>query len=103
MELRHLRYFVAVGEEKNITRAAARLGVSQPPLSRQIRDLERELRVNLLDRRSNGVRLTEAGEVFLAEARGVLRRAEEAVERLEDVALGKRGKVCIGHGPIAVE
>jgi LysR family transcriptional regulator, benzoate and cis,cis-muconate-responsive activator of ben and cat genes len=103
MELRHLRYFVAVGEEKNVTRAAARLGISQPPLSRQIRDLERELGVNLLDRSTNGVRLTEAGEMFLGEARGVLRRAEEAVERLSDLALGKRGRVRIGHGPIAVE
>ena len=103
MELRHLRYFVAVAEEKNVTRAAARLHVSQPPLGRQIRDLERELGVNLFDRSTKGLRVTEAGEIFLAEARGVLRRAEEAVERLQAFAHGKRGRVRIGHGPVAVE
>jgi DNA-binding transcriptional LysR family regulator len=97
MELRHLRYFVTVAEEENVTRAAARLHVSQPPLSRQIRDLERELGVNLFDRSANGVRLTEAGATFLADARGVLERADEAVERVKAAALGKRGKVRVGH------
>src|SRR5258706_3205491 len=97
MELRHLRYFVAVAEEESVTRAAARLHVSQPPLSRQIRDLERELGMNLFDRSASGVRLTEAGETFLVDARGVLARAEEAVERVKAVALGKRGRVRVGH------
>lgn len=97
MELRHLRYFVAVAEEKSVTRAAARLHVSQPPLSRQIRDLERELGAKLFDRSTKGVHLTDAGETFLAEAHGVLRRADEAVARLEAVALGKRGRIQIGH------
>jgi LysR family transcriptional regulator, benzoate and cis,cis-muconate-responsive activator of ben and cat genes len=103
MELRHLRYFVTVAEEENVTRAAARLHVSQPPLSRQIRDLERALGVSLFDRSANGVRLTDAGEIFLAEARGVLQRADEAVERVQAVALGKQGKVRVGHAPAASE
>jgi DNA-binding transcriptional LysR family regulator len=103
MELRHLRYFVAVAEEENVTRAAARLHVSQPPLSRQIRDLERELDVSLFDRSANGVRLTEAGHMFLIEARDVLQRADAAVERAKAVALGKLGKVSVGHAPAASE
>src|SRR5882724_2850075 len=80
MDLRHLRYFVAVAEEQNITRAALRLHVSQPPLSRQMRNLEDELGIALFDREAKAVRLTEAGRVFLAEARIVLKRAEAAVE-----------------------
>src|ERR1700760_1295598 len=101
MELRHFRYFVAVAEEENVTRAAARLHVSQPPLSRQIRDLERELGTKLFERNANGVRLTEAGREFLVEARDVLRRADAAVERVKAVALGKLGRVRIGHAAAA--
>src|SRR6266511_1103319 len=103
MVLRHLRYFVTVAEEENVTRAAARLHVSQPPLSRQIRDLERELGVSLFDRSANGLRLTEAGQTFLAEARAVLQRADEAVDLVKAVALGKRGKVRVGHASATVE
>ncbi|HZS39990.1 MAG TPA: LysR family transcriptional regulator [Polyangia bacterium] len=97
MELRHLRYFVTVAEEENVTRAARRLHISQPPLSRQMRDLERELGLSLFDRSANGVRLTEAGETFLADARVVLQRADEAVERVKAVARGKRGRLRVGH------
>src|SRR2546426_9549440 len=91
MELRHLRYFVAVAEEQNVTRAAARLHVSQPPLSRQIRDLEDELGVALFDHGAKSVRLTEAGKVFLTEASAVLQRTDEAVQtvRSEERRVGK--------------
>jgi LysR family transcriptional regulator, benzoate and cis,cis-muconate-responsive activator of ben and cat genes len=104
MELRHLRYFVAVAEEQNVTRAAARLHVSQPPVSRQIRDLEDELGVALLDHGAKSVRLTQAGRVFLVEARAVLQRADEAVQMAKAVASGKRGEIDVGYAPsLAVE
>jgi DNA-binding transcriptional LysR family regulator len=99
MELRHLRYFVAVAEEQNVTRAAARLNVSQPPLSRQIRDLEEELGVQLLERAANSMQLTEAGRVFLAEARAVLQRAAEAVSAAQAAAAGDVGELHIGYSP----
>lgn len=99
MELRHLRYFVAVAAEQNITRAAARLHVSQPPLSRQIRDLEDELGVALFERSARSVRLTEAGRVFLGEARAVLARAHEATLTVKAIASGKRGEIHVGYAP----
>src|SRR5438445_8363454 len=99
MELRHLRYFVAVAEEQNVTRAAARLHVSQPPLSRQIRDLEDELGVALFDRGAKAFRLTDAGRVFLTEARAILQGAEGAVQMVKDVAGGKRGEINVGYAP----
>src|SRR6266436_9578373 len=99
MELRHLRCFVAVAEEQNVTRAAARLHVSQPPLSRQIRDLEEELGVALFEHSTRSVRLTEAGRVFLTEAQAVLRRAEEAVQTAKAVASGQRGEIHVGYAP----
>src|SRR4051812_22994054 len=80
VELRHLRYFVAVAQEQNVTRAAARLHVSQPPLSRQIRDLEHELGVALFEHTAKAVRLTDAGRIFLTEAQAVLRRSDEAIQ-----------------------
>ncbi len=79
MELRHLRYFVAVAEELHFHRAAARLRVAQPSLGRQLRDLENELGVLLLERNRHGTRLTDAGRAFLPAARATLAKAEEAV------------------------
>jgi DNA-binding transcriptional LysR family regulator len=99
MELRHLRYFTAVAEEQNITRAAARLHVSQPPLSRQIRDLEEELGVQLFRRTARSVELTEAGKLFLNEARAVLLRSDEAVQAVRALAAGTRGQVRVGYAP----
>ena len=99
MELRHLRYFTAVAEEQNVTRAAARLHVSQPPLSRQIRDLEDELGVKLFRRTPKSIELTEAGKVFLNEARAVLLKADEAVQAVRAVAGASRGQVRVGYAP----
>jgi DNA-binding transcriptional LysR family regulator len=99
MELRHLRYFVAVAEMENVTRAAARLHVSQPALSRQIHDLEDEIGFPLLRRSAKSVRLSEAGKVFLVEARAVLARAEAAVQAARAVAGGLRGELRVGYAP----
>ena len=99
MELRHLRYFVAVAEEQNVTRAAVRLHVSQPPLSRQIRDLEDELGIALFDHGAKAVRLTEAGKVFLTEARAALQRVDDAVQMTKAVASGQRGEIHVGYAP----
>jgi DNA-binding transcriptional LysR family regulator len=99
MELRHLRYFVAAAELENVSRAALRLHVSQPALSRQIRDLEDELGFPLLSRGAKSVRLTEAGRTFLAEARAVLLRAEDAVKAARSVATGLRGELHVGYAP----
>lgn len=99
MELRHLRYFVAVAEAENVTRAAARLHVSQPALSRQIHDLEEEIGFPLLHRSAKSVRLSEAGKVFLGEARAVLQRAEAAVQAARAVAGGVRGELRVGYAP----
>ncbi|MEI9895806.1 MAG: LysR family transcriptional regulator [Chthoniobacter sp.] len=89
MELRHLRYFVAAAEEENVTRAAAKLHVAQPAVSRQIHDLEDELGLPLLERTAKSVRLTDAGRVFLAEARAVLQRADDAIKTVRAVAGGR--------------
>src|ERR1700739_1011496 len=97
MELRHLRYFVAVAEEENVTRAASRLHVSQPALSRQIRDLEEEIGFLLLERSAKSVRLTEAGRTFLDEARKVLQAAESAVKTARAQAARAQGEVQAAH------
>lgn len=99
MELRHLRYFVAVAAEENITRAAARLHVSQPPLTRQIQDLEHELGFALLTRAGKSIRLTEAGRIFADEARAVLARLETGVAEARKVAAGAAGELHVGYAP----
>ena len=96
MELRHLRYFVAVAEERHITRAAERLGIQQPPLSQQIRALEAELGTPLLRRHPRGVELTQAGEALLAEARAVLEQVERAVTVTRRAGRGEAGRIGLG-------
>lgn len=100
MELRHLRYFIAVAEELNFTKAAKRLEVGQPVLSRQIHDLEREIGVQLFDRNSSRVFLTDAGNSFLSEARVALQHAAQAVEAAKQVQAGAAGtlRVAMGKG-----
>lgn len=99
MELRHLRYFIAVAEGENVSRAALKLHVSQPALSRQVHDLEREIGFGLFERGAKSLRLTEAGRVFLSEARAVIERAEEAVRNARAVAEGIRGEIHVGYAP----
>jgi len=96
MELRHLRYFVAVGEELNFTRAARRLGIEQPPLSQQIRQLETEIGTLLLHRQSRGVALTDSGSAFLNDARLILAQVQRATEHAQQVARGDTGRIRVG-------
>jgi DNA-binding transcriptional LysR family regulator len=96
MELRHLRYFVGVGEEQHFGRAAERLHIAQPALSRQIQDLERDLGFSLFDRLPRGVRLSAAGKLFLSDARRILQDVDDAKLRAERIALGKAGTLRIG-------
>src|SRR5260370_21740717 len=91
MELRHLRYFVGVGEEQHFGRAAERLRVAQPALSRQIQDLEKEMGFALFDRLPRGVRLNAAGKLFLTDARRILQDVDEAKLRAERIGHGKAG------------
>ena len=99
MELRHLRYFVAVAEMENVSRAALKLHVSQPALSRQIRDLEDELGFSLLERTAKSVRLTDAGFLFLKEARAVLERTDEAVRNVRAFAQAGETELQVGYTP----
>ena len=104
MELRHLRYFVAVAAEENISRAAKRLHISQPPLSRQIRDLEDELRIALFERSAKSVQLTPLGKLFLVEARAALQRVDDAVAFIRAAAERKNNHLRVAHtNAIAIE
>jgi DNA-binding transcriptional LysR family regulator len=96
MELRHLRYFVAVAEEGHVTRAAERLGIQQPPLSQQIQALERELDTKLFQRLPRGVELTAAGRAFLDEARAILQRTQQAIAAARRVGRGEAGRIGLG-------
>ena len=96
MELRHLRYFVAVAEELHFGHAADRLGISEPPLSKQIRDLEREVGTPLLKRTSRRVELTPAGAALLLEAQAVLSGAEQAIDTARRTGDGQVGRLGIG-------
>lgn len=96
MELRHLRYFVAVAEELHFTRAAQRLNIAQPPLSQQIRALEQELGVQLFVRARRSVALTDAGDMLLERARAVLSATQELPLELQRVARGEVGELRIG-------
>lgn len=96
MELRHLRYFVAVADEGNVTRAAEKLGIGQPPLSQQILALERELEVPLFRRTGHGVELTEAGKVLLVDARRLLQDAQHAVLNAQRAGRGETGHLSLG-------
>ena len=99
MELRHLRYFVAVAEVLNFTKAAAKLRLAQPALSRQVADLEDELGVDLFQRSSHGVRLTEEGRLFLEESKAVLGRVAESVTKVRALARGEFGELQVGYVP----
>ncbi|MCT7376682.1 LysR substrate-binding domain-containing protein [Chelativorans salis] len=96
MELRHLRYFVAVAEEGSITRAAERLGIQQPPLGQQLKALEAELGVQLFDRAPKRIALNAAGRVFLEEARAILSRTQEAVDHIRRFNMGESGTLSVG-------
>jgi len=97
MELRHLRYFVAVAEALNFRRAAERLHVAQPALSKQIQQLEERIGVRLLHRNTGGVSLTDAGSVMLEEARDILERVEMAAAAATNAASGKSGRLNVGN------
>src|SRR5437763_1250031 len=97
MELRQLRYFVTVAEEGNISRAAQKVFLTQPALSRQIKTLEEAIGQRLLDREAHSIRLTPAGQTLLREARELLRHADITVERVR--AMGDRIRLRVGYAP----
>ena len=99
MELRHLRYFVAVGQALNFTKAAMRLHLAQPALSRQVSHLKDELGVDLLKRTSHGVLLTSEGKLFLEFARGILQRVDDSVTKVRAMARGEFDELQVGYLP----
>ncbi len=96
MELRHIRYFLAVAEERNFTRAAARLGIGQPPLSLQIKDLEAEIGARLFHRVPHGAELTAAGQAFLEAVAPLVERADQAIHAARRAGGGETGRLSVG-------
>ncbi|MEB2844199.1 LysR substrate-binding domain-containing protein [Endobacterium cereale] len=96
-ELRHLRYFIALVEERNFERAAIRLGIAQPGLSQQIRNLETLVGLPLLDRRKRAVQLTPSGQMLFDEARKIVAQTDAALAQLRRVGRGQTGKISIGY------
>ena len=96
MDIRHLRYFLAVAEEKHVTRAAEKLGIQQPPLSQMIKALEAELDVRLFRRLPRGVELTEAGESLLPDAKAIMAQLDRAVAKVHRTARGEQGAIVVG-------
>ena len=96
MELRHLRYFMAVAESRSFSRAAQELGIAQPPLSQQIKSLETELNVQLFDRTTHPIQLTIAGQTFVQEVRAILRHVDQATRITQQVHQGYSGKLTVG-------
>ncbi|ESA35990.1 family transcriptional regulator [Leptolyngbya sp. Heron Island J] len=103
MELRHLRYFLAVAETLNFSRAAVQLNMAQPPLSQQIRALEKELGVKLFNRQQRPLQLTPAGQAFLPEAHGVLTQVERASRIAQQANRGEVGQLVIGFNSAAMQ
>jgi DNA-binding transcriptional LysR family regulator len=99
MELRHIRYFLAVAEERHFTRAAAKVGIGQPPLSQQIKDLEREVGAALFHRLAHGAELTEAGKAFLAGVKEMPSTVEKATMAARRAARGETGSLRVGFTP----
>lgn len=96
VDLRLLRYFLAVAEEAHLTKAAERLGIRQPPLSQQIRALEQELGVTLFNRLPRGMELTESGRALLADARNIIALVDQAVDGVRQVSRGEAGRLTVG-------
>lgn len=103
MELRHIRYFIAVAEELHFGRAAESLGIAQPPLSQQIKQLEDELGVKLFYRTSRKVGLTEAGSVFFREATAIIEQSRSMVDTVRSIAKGESGTLTVGFNESAID
>jgi LysR family transcriptional regulator, benzoate and cis,cis-muconate-responsive activator of ben and cat genes len=103
MELRHLKYFVTVAEELSFSRAAIRLYISQPALSRQIKNLEDELRISLFFRKSDGLKLTETGTIFFEQAKDILQRSDVAVQTIKTYSSNTDEPLIIGYIPTILQ